>query len=160
MGPRHPGGKDSAQPGDPALALCLSWLRARSRAEIQLDRWSRLESELIHRQAWLQLSEEERKASPFTAEFDKIEARLDVLHGRQRLIMADILSQPSHDIRGTYAKVSVLERILSLDESTEIYQLVAAVMAELATWRPELKDQPLYKTSDRYRRALSDRFET
>lgn len=116
---------------DKAASACAEWLAQNSEQENLAKRWQRLESHLINKNDWFQLSERQRAALPEAAQLQAINDRLDELDASKQRLLVMLPKTATTTTHGLACKLSVALALVHPEENEEAHTLLLSVMKDL-----------------------------
>lgn len=115
---------------DQVAQACEAWLADSSERERLIRRWQKLETRLFKLHSWPKLSEDERNQFAEKHEMDKLDERIEVLHERNREVLAFLPAMSATSSRGICGKLAVALIEVCPDENEEAHLLIASILRD------------------------------
>lgn len=110
------------------MALSRDWWMAKEAEAVLSRQWDEIESRLVKRFGWANLSKKARRALPAARPLFQVEADLDVLERRRTRILNQLVEAPARTLPDVLGKLRVLsEMVKTLDQPLASALLKAAV---------------------------------
>ena len=116
---------------DEGAQLSTHWLHLDAKIRRLQDRWRKLEHWLVQNHRWLQLSEAEQQALPWSKELQDIDGCLDVLFEKRDALLQSMPAVGSANLGAIIAKLAVVERLIWADDHPEAHALIAGSVQDL-----------------------------
>jgi hypothetical protein len=116
---------------DEGAKLCTQWLHLDAKIRRLQDRWRKLEHWLVQNHRWLQLSEAEQQALPWSKELQDIDGCLDVLFEKRDALLESVPAAGSANLGAIITKLAVVERLIWSDDHPEAHALIAGSVQDL-----------------------------
>jgi hypothetical protein len=116
---------------DEGAKLCTQWLHLDAKIRRLQDRWRKLEHWLVQNHRWLQLSEAEQQALPWSKELQDIDSCLDVLFEKRDALLESVPAAGSANLGAIITKLAVVERLIWSDDHPEAHALIAGSVQDL-----------------------------
>ena len=134
---------DPPPSGGHAADLCGEYLLLDGEIASLVHRWQATERQAIERHQWFDLSEAQRQVLPEAEEMDALDARLDGLFARRRVLLEAILAAEAGDVRSIAAKLAVALRTIQPEDGLQTHALLASVLSDLSVSRCPCCSTPL-----------------
>ncbi|MFN4183355.1 MAG: hypothetical protein ACK4M6_01100 [Hyphomonas sp.] len=115
---------------DQVAQACEAWLADNSERECLIRRWQQLETRLFKEHSWSKLSDGERNQFAEKHEMDCLDERIDVLHERNREVLAFLPAMSATSSRGICGKLAVALIAVCPDENEEAHLLIASILRD------------------------------
>lgn len=118
---------------DPAVQACQAWFDLEAQHQALLERWQKLETNLIRMGYWRDYSSQNVVAMPEARELEAIDDLLDALDAKKRELLAKLPEIEATTAHGLVLKLDVLASVVRPDEARDLYDLVVSIQCNLKT---------------------------
>lgn len=117
----------------PSVPVCETWLALDAEHRLLIDRWQKLESQLVTRNNWFNLPPQEREALPEAAQLQAIENQLDALAVKRQELLRLVPLEACASASDLKLKLAVVLACVPEDENEDAHGIVKSAMIDLAT---------------------------
>jgi len=115
---------------DPAAPACETWLSRHAEHERLGKRWQQIETRLFKDHDWPKLTRTQRKRFPEKHEMDDLYDRMDVLHEKNRVLLASLPALVATSPLGICGKLAVAAVEVCPEENEEAHRLIASILRD------------------------------
>ena len=112
--------------------VCESWLALDAEHRLLIDRWQKLESELVTRNNWFGLTPREREALPEAAQLEAIEKQLDEISVKRQELLRHVPSEACASASDLKLKLAVVLACVPEDENENAHGIIKSALRDLA----------------------------
>jgi hypothetical protein len=116
---------------DPSISICETWLAVDANHEQLIRTWQKLETQLVQKEGWYQLSEQQRNYMPQAAELESIEIQLDALSQKRMELLKEISLESCLSARGVELKLAIALACVPEDENKEGHAVIKSALKDL-----------------------------
>ncbi|MBI1360275.1 MAG: hypothetical protein GC155_08330 [Alphaproteobacteria bacterium] len=124
---------------DPSEPPCAEWLARHAERIRLIARWQALETHLVRKHAWHNLTLGQRRLLPQAEELDAIDDELDVLHEANAGLLASLPAVPAVTVPGLAAKLNVAAIEVRREENEAAHNLIVSIVGDFSALAPRLR---------------------
>jgi hypothetical protein len=107
------------------------WLYLNGKIERLQTRWAKLETWLVRKHRWFELTAAEQQALPWAQELRDIDGCLDVLFEQREALLETLPTHGSATVEAIAAKLEVIERLVQHDDHPEAHAMIVGARQDL-----------------------------
>jgi len=116
---------------DEGTRRCANWLAINAKIERLQTRWAKLESWLVKKHDWFNLSPVEQQALPWAKELRDIDGCLDSLFEKREALMESLPTSGAVSLESVIARLAVVEHLIWREEHPEVHALITGSRRDL-----------------------------
>jgi hypothetical protein len=107
------------------------WLYLNRKIERLQKRWAKLETWLVRKHRWFELTPAEQQALPWAQELRDIDGCLELLFEQLEAVGETLPAQGATTLEAVAAKLAVVERLVEHDDHPEAHAMIAGALQDL-----------------------------